>query len=296
MMHLSTEQVGRFYNIWFPLLHYVNEQRGVVESFPAEWGAASVDSETAAPIRDVLWEDDTLREMFIAENPAELSAGDLALVESWKHRVTGSFFIFRHLKKYTIFLSGESPVRAYAVLGIAGSIEEIIGPNLPLYVKTALLPFEDCIIYDSLLLAYSVYFGGGIRRDLVDAYRSIQEREGVIMTLPPDVATPDTIRAGNAKLLSAFRKHLGKAGLSPRKMQEHMDNVAAFADDFLLTQELPCFLLDVTGQDLETYLSQTQQANLVSFKRFLWFLRDTGRMDWGQAEDMLDDVKRRQRR
>jgi hypothetical protein len=294
--HLSVEQVSRFFNIWFPLLRYVNEQRGIVESFSAEWGDVSVSPEVAIPIRDVVWEDDTLRRSFIAENPAGLSADDLALVESWKHRVTGDFLILRHLKEHTVFLSSESPVRGYAVTGITDSIEDMVGPYLPLYVETALLPFEGCIIYDGLLTGYPVHFGGGIRHSLKEAYQSIQERGGVITTLPSEVANPDRVRAGNTKLLSAFQKHLGKAGLSPQKMLEHTDNISGFADDFLLVQETPRLLYDVAEQDLEAYLSQAPRANLVSFKRFTWFMRDTGRMDWEQAEDMLDYVKRRQRR
>jgi hypothetical protein len=33
--------------------------------------------------------------------------------------------------------------------------------------------------------------------------------------------------------------------------------------------------------------------NFVSFKRFIWFLRDTGRMDWDVAERLLKYLKQR---
>ena len=87
--------------------------------------------EVAVPVRTALWEDDLLREAFIAENPAGLSQHDLALIESWKHRVSDNFFIFRHLKKHTIFIDGSSPVNGYGVHGITGPLEEVIGPYLP---------------------------------------------------------------------------------------------------------------------------------------------------------------------
>jgi len=291
-MHLSAKQVQRFYEIWFPLLHYVNKQRQIVESFPAHWRNANVHPEVAVPIRDVLWEDDALRDAFIMDNPAGLSTDDLALVASWKHRVTGNFFVFRYLKKYTVFLSGDSPPHGYGVLGITNSIEEIVGPYLPFYVQTTLLPFEDCIIYDSLLSPYLIQFGEGIRSSLNDTYRSIQEREGIITTLPPPaVSKPDTVRASNKKVLSEFQKSLGKSGLSPQKMQEHTDNIADFAFDFLMSQKPPCFLLDIQLQHVETYLSQMDRVNLVSFKRFTRFLRDTLRIDWEQAEEILDYLK-----
>jgi hypothetical protein len=31
----------------------------------------------------------------------------------------------------------------------------------------------------------------------------------------------------------------------------------------------------------------------LSIKRFLLFMRETGRLDWDEAEDMLDSVKQR---
>ena len=87
--------------------------------------------------------------------------------------MSGKFFIFRYLKKFTIFLSTTDPVRAYGVLGLVSEIEEIIGPYLPVYVEAVLLPFDDRIIYDSVLLPYNVSFGSGIQRELAQSYRDI---------------------------------------------------------------------------------------------------------------------------
>ncbi len=298
-MHPTIQEVERFYTIWFPLLHYVNQQRNLVPSFPRTWRDANVAPEDAVPLRDTLWEDDGLRKAFIAENPANLSQDDLTLVESWQHRVSGNFFIFRHLKKYTIFISGESPVRGYGVLGLTNPIEEILGSYLPIYVKAVLLPFEGRIIYDSLLTPYSVYFGGGYRSSLKDTYREIQERGGVITSLLPGEGDSDLERVqfGNKKMLTAFQKGLGKAGLSPKMIQEHTSNLAHFADLLLLEQNPPGLLLDITREDLATYLaSQRGKINLVSFKRFARFLRDTARVDYEQAEDLLALLKDESRR
>jgi hypothetical protein len=122
-----------------------------------------------------------MREAFIAENPAGLPAADLALTASWRDRVAGQFFILRHLKKYSVFLAQERPPKAYGVLGLASSIQEIIPSQaLPVLVEAVLLPFEGKIIYDSLLAPYSVTFGSGIRRNLNDDYRHVQERGGVV--------------------------------------------------------------------------------------------------------------------
>lgn len=186
------------------------------------------------PVRDALWEDDALREAFIAENPAGLSRDDLVLVESWKQRVKDNFFIFRHLKKYTVFIDGSSPVNAYGVQGITGPLEEIIGPYLPICVKAVLISFEDRIIYDSLLSSYPIHFGGGFRRSLKETYRDIQERSGIVTKLPPNADNAqERVQASNKKVLTAFQKALGASGLSPKMIREHSGNLADFSSEYL---------------------------------------------------------------
>lgn len=55
--------------------------------------------------------------------------------------------------------------KIYGVIGITDSIAEILDASLlPVYLEAVLLPFEDKIIYDSLLIPYSIHFGSGARR------------------------------------------------------------------------------------------------------------------------------------
>lgn len=295
-MHLSTSEIERFYRIWFPLLHYVNQQRQLVDYFPARWGTESVDTSVARTLRDELWTDDLLREAFIAENPAGLSPLDLALVASWKNRIAGDFFIIRHLKKYTVFLLGGQPTRAYGVLGLVSPLEDVIGTYLPVYVKAVLLPFEGRIIYDSLLSSYNVAFGGGIRRGLNDDFRKVQEHEGIITTLTPD-AHADTadrgkhIQARNKRILLAFQTEMGKSGLSPKMMEQHRQAIASFAQEYLLDENPPRGLADLTINDVKAYLNGDRDAHPVSLKRFVRFLRDTDRLDYEQAVSILEILK-----
>ncbi len=280
------------------MLYYVNEQRHLADQIPSTLGKGSVEPSAFIGLRDALWADDSLREAFIAENPAKLAQADLDLVASWKYRVAGQFFVIRHLKKYTVFLSGDGPARAYAVLGLVSSIEEIIGPYLPIYVKAVLLPFEGKIIYDSLLSPYNVTFGGGYRSDLNNSYRRVQEHEGIITTLVPiDVADPSDVRKAiqsrNNKILLAFQKELGQSGLSPKMIEQHRDTMATFAQVYLLAEDPPRGLLDLTIDDMQTYLDSAKKANPVSFKRFVQFLRNTERMGYEQAASLLKALKDR---
>ena len=293
-MNLTSQEVERFYNIWFPLLNYVNIQLKVVDFFPEKRSPQGTPLEIVFQLREALWADDTLRKGFIAENPANLSSEDIAIVESWEHRVSGEFFIYKHLKKYSVFLAGNENARAYGVLGITSSVKDTVGPYLPIYVRTVLIPFEERIVYDSLLSPYPIHFGGGYRQSLDHTYRHIQEREGILTSLHPAtrIVQLDEIRsdyaAKNKKLTMIFQKHLGQSGLSPKMMQEHTQAIAVFGEEFLLQQVPPRLLLDTSLPDIKAYISATPgKVNMVSFKRFIQFLRDTDRIDYEQAEETL---------
>jgi len=295
---LPLEQTARFYRIWFELLHYVNEDRHLVDSFPASPEDGSVNPADAVNLRNALWADDVLRERFIADNPADLSPADLALVDSWKYRLSGSFYILRELKKYTILLSERAPVHAYGVLGLVNTIAEAVFMPLPVYVQAVLLPFEHQIIYDSLATPFPVSFGPNIRGRLNDDYRNAQEREGIITSLVP-AAVPSSmgelyaqVEARNAKILIAFRKDLTKAGLSLKTVEQHVGNIEAFSQAVLLKQDAPRGLLETTSTEVQDYLrTVSTKTNVTSFKRFVRFLFETGRMEDEQIEALREMIK-----
>jgi hypothetical protein len=294
MPQLPPPETERFYRIWFALLHYVNAQRHLVPAFPATWEEATEEAsmpvDAVQPLRDTLWAEDALRERFITDNPTGLPTADLALVASWQHRVAGPFYIFRYLKKHTLFLSATSPAQAYGVLGLVSPIEEIVGPVLPVYAEAVLLPFGQQIIYDSLLAPYDIVFGPGIRRDLQQTYRDLLERHGVITRLPwaPRPMDREEARAGivarNARVLAAFRRELGHAGLTPNKAEAHCATIHDFAQTMLVGQTSPRGLLDLRPTDLSAYLRTRRDRDaLISLRRFVRFLVKTERLDAERA-------------
>jgi hypothetical protein len=68
-MLLSPQQTERFYRIWFPLLHYVNEQRQFGSTFPAIYGEKAPSPADVLPLRTALWADDELRDTIACCNP-----------------------------------------------------------------------------------------------------------------------------------------------------------------------------------------------------------------------------------
>ena len=127
-------------------------------------------------LKDRLYDSPDLIDSFVKDNPENLASEELEIVSAWKNFVRGRFYIVRHLKNYTIFLDSSHPPRAYGVLGIISSLEEMMGPNLPRIVDATLLPFKDQIIYDGTLSSFNIISSAsGIRRSIDDSYRQAKE-------------------------------------------------------------------------------------------------------------------------
>ena len=151
---------------------------------PARKSFAALSPEVRLKVRDALLGHTDLIQSFVDENPAHLSEDELDIVRSWRHLVHGRFYVFRELKKYTVFLSTTSPAIAYGVLALSQPFEELIGPYLPVLTQTVLLPFKGMIVYDGLMSSYNISFGPGIRRCLNESFKEAKARHGIVTSLP----------------------------------------------------------------------------------------------------------------
>lgn len=183
-MKLSKEDVELFYKLYHPLLVYVNKKFNVVGGINSPDDFKKFPLEEINKLRDRLYKHPELIDSFVAENPLNFSTNELKIISSWKNFVKGRFIIFRYLKSYTVFIDEGTPPKAYGVLALNTPFEDMFGPNLPIMVEAVLLPFNDTIIYDSILLPYSIIFGGGVRRSFNDAYQEAKSKFGIITSLP----------------------------------------------------------------------------------------------------------------
>lgn len=298
-MNLAPAQSKRFFTIFRSLLAFVNEQRQIVPDKVGKNLNDPLSTDVVQPIREVLWAEDALRESFIQQNPDRLSKADLAIVRSWQYRRSGRFTILRQLKKHAIVIgSGENEV--YAMLGLLSPLEDLV-PFLPCFVELVLLPFEQQITYDGLVLPYTIYLGPGIRSDYEDIYKDAKERGAIITSLMP--TRPLTVKeklsvakSSNSKVLEEFRKHLYKTGLSPKVVEREMATALEFAEAQLAARPEPLSLRDLTSNQVGAYFTDIQGAALIKqvrlgLKRLVKFLRDTGRMDYDEAQNILDELK-----
>jgi len=182
-MRLRASEVELFYKLHPALLLYVNQQLGLARHVTTIPQLLAMPEEERYALRSAFYEQRVLLDTFIQDNPQGFSAEELTLVASWKHGVHGQFYVFRHLKPYTIFLDADSPPKAYGVVALHDDFAGIF-PHVPILIETMLLPFKGQITYDGQCRYYNIFFGGGITRRLNDSYQLAKAQSGIITTLP----------------------------------------------------------------------------------------------------------------
>ena len=127
-------------------MFFVNEQLHILPDIKTVDEYSGQSPEDRLKVHKAFLDETDLIEKFIDENPADLTDDELEIVQSWHHLVSGTFYIFRYLKKHTVFLSSEDQPIAYGVVALTDPFENLVGPYLPVMVETTLLPFKDKIM------------------------------------------------------------------------------------------------------------------------------------------------------
>jgi len=198
-MKLSEQEVELFYELMWSLQFFVKQKLKLLRKIRTLQDYSDCSQQDKVKVRQTMYENIELIDIFIKENPQNFSDEKLDIVASWKSFIFDNFHIERILKKYTVFISSKNDV--YAVLALIDDFGEIIHKSqLPLYVKAVLLPFKGKIIYDGLLERYNIYFGGGISSDLKEVYLAAKQNAKIIETLDSDIKTqPPTKSKENIK-------------------------------------------------------------------------------------------------
>ncbi|GMO56004.1 MAG: hypothetical protein Ta2A_01060 [Treponemataceae bacterium] len=177
-MKLSDAEREQFFGIWARLLAYVNDMHHVSPKFGHPKNMETTAQEVSTPIRNKLWEDDSIIDAYIASSP-RMSDEEATILRLWKNRVEGKFVILRHLKNYTVFFDMDS--RIFGVRGLRHPLDAFYPDKiLPILVEAVLLPFKGKIIYDTLLTVYNIRIGGGLRKVFNDDYLKVKKESGII--------------------------------------------------------------------------------------------------------------------
>jgi len=193
-MKLPPDDARLFVRLHKALIYYAYLERKNIsaaytdETVDAWWNAADAaeDTYTALVIasRNYVYDHPGLIDRFIEKNPFDLPAAHLEIVAAWKQFVRDEFFISRHLKNHTVFVTMEGDPKAYGVIGLTESLKDKLDCPLPFVVNAVLLPFGDRIVYDGLLFYRNVIFGSGIKPVFNRRYMDAKTRYGIITSLP----------------------------------------------------------------------------------------------------------------
>jgi hypothetical protein len=142
-------------------------------------------------IRDAVHEYPQVIDRFVQQNPASLPAEDLAAIAKWKAGRVGGFHVLHHCADHSIFMGADddhTPRKdVYAVSPLREPFTKVVGESLPTFVRTALLPFQQQIVFDGVLQAWRVDLGDDVRRHLSQLCEYVTKTSGIVTTLSPDV-------------------------------------------------------------------------------------------------------------
>lgn len=186
-MKLSKQDADLFFELTWALQVFVNQRLHVLPEVKTLDDYIDLSMEEKMQVREALYENIELIDAFVEENPRQFSQDKLEIVSKWKQFLADDFSLERMLKKYAIFIASDDKV--YGVLALHDAFPDIIHPgNLPVYVKTVLLPFKGKIVYDGVLQGYNIYFGRGIATGLKETYMAAKQNGRIIDSFDPEVA------------------------------------------------------------------------------------------------------------
>lgn len=181
-MGISQGDIDLFYKLHPALLQYVNRRLNIFPKVKTAENLRLSGPENVNAVRIELWKRLDFIDEFISDNAKKYSKEEQLIVASWKRAVHGKFYIFKHLKKYSVFLTESEPTKLYGVCSIITELSEMF-PYPPVYTEAVLIPFRQSIIYDGILYPHTVTFGRNFCFSLNEAYREAKEKSGVIETL-----------------------------------------------------------------------------------------------------------------
>ena len=180
---LSGRECILFYETWYGLMGFINEQEKVINAVIKPVYPNLVGDEQIYKVREILWErpkwiDDYLDAVNLPEEKVKL-------LLSWRdHHKKGMFFVVDYKPEYAIIIGPDEQKkdRLYGIKGISRALTDVMQRELPIQFETVLLPFKDKIIYDGFIKRIPISFGEGAKSAFREMYEKAQEH-GVITGL-----------------------------------------------------------------------------------------------------------------
>ena len=182
---LSSEESSNFFRLFLPLLQAVNYNYEISDTLEEQLRAGRPSMKDLKEVANVLWEDTGILDEYIKAVSAQdgLSEEDRLVLEGWKHPVSATFVLERHLSKGSIFINPETG-KVYLVKGLTQKWSELLpGAKPPIVLKATLIPFCGCIISDGLVAPFRVSLGPGYRESFKQLYLEAKQSGKIITSL-----------------------------------------------------------------------------------------------------------------
>ena len=178
-MLLEKQDAELFYQLWFPLLNFVNQKYQIRPQLKRIDRRETIDVSDAMAIASYLWAHTGIIDEYLSST--ELPEEHVQIIAGWKQCKPGKYIVERHLKSGSVFIS-EKDQKVYMVKGLFSTWEEMLGKG-PVLLNAVLLPFRDSIISDGLVVPYPVHFGSGIREAFKEIYRNAKADNTIAFSL-----------------------------------------------------------------------------------------------------------------
>ena len=169
-MILTDEEAEQFYDLWIPLLDFVNQKYKLIKELYGMTSPKGLPLKSVVLISSKLWEDKEVIDDFVLSGFKKMDEEETAIIRSWKRAVHGNFIVERHLKKGSVLVSVDND-EVYIVKGIYSSWREIL-ENFPMpqVVEATLIPFRDSIIHDGIVVPYNMCLGKNLSEQSKQIY------------------------------------------------------------------------------------------------------------------------------
>ncbi len=232
-MKVSQQDADLYFSLMWALQYFVKQRLNLLPDITTIQDYADSGPNEKLPVRQALFEQRTLIDTFVHENPDGFPEEHLQIIRGWKEALTGDFYIERVLKQYTVFIASDDTV--YAVLGLHSDFDELFHKSqLPRLTKAVLLPFKGRIIYDGLLQGYNVFFGGGIRRNLKEIYMKAKQQGCIVESL--EKGAPQPVQKKPAKPSKDLVADIESLAATAKKLRGGSGQPAVYSPVFSLVK------------------------------------------------------------
>lgn len=182
---LSETDSDLFYELWLPLLDYVNRKSDINKTIGKISTKGCYDPNDLMPMVKELWNhSDSLISSYLLDKCDGICLEHRNIIDSWRHHITSRFILERHLKKGSIFIDTKNTDNVYLVKGLKSSLEEMVWMfPLPVYLDATLIPFKNTIVSDGLVVPYNIHFGSGVTKEFNSLYMKAKKADKIIKSL-----------------------------------------------------------------------------------------------------------------